>query len=912
MALVFGRDAVLEQAWGSLVGCDPVLLTGPAGIGKSALWRALVDRAHQAGWTVLACAPAESESALAFAALADLLQPVGHQVAGLPAPQRAAVEAALLTSTVDATVDERALAAATRSLLAAAAAGDRRVLVAVDDAPWLDPASERALKYALRRAPQVAIVVSARGDDTVAAPLELDRLAGRMRRIDVEPLGVGALHHVLRDRLDVTLGRPLLARIVRDSGGNPLLVMELARAVLRLPRLPSPGEDLPFSATMSKVLAETVGALPTESRDAIRLAALLSVARLRDLRAAGVDLGDLDAAEDARLLTVAESAVHFSHPLYAAAVRADIPAGLRRRLHRRLADVVPDPDERARQLAACVVEPEEAVAAELEASAERQRRRGAPQIAAGLYEQAARLTPARPADTRGRRRLAAARCRYDSGDYGPAAEAAEQVAEAGDGDLRAQALLLRAEVAWSADEPLSVAAETAERALAATPDPASAAAGRIHAYLSLFQDSPESARRHAEAACAFLAGTPPEDVELLSGSLLQLFFNEVRGGRPPRLELLDRALALEGERPSWLGGTVPAIWWRAVDEHDKARARLTSMLEQAVALGDEPAQHELLSHLGETELVAGHYDAAARTIAEARDLGEQLGTGLVGETWLAGLLDAHRGEVRRARQVAEAGLRRAETVDDPWARRIHLALSAFTALSDGRTADAAGSYRALAAEADATGLAEPLSQRFEPDWIEACAAVGDLDTAHHVLDRLVVRHGRLPRPWTTLALARSRALLAAVRGEDAAGAVGSLEEARSAVPAHVLPLDRARCLLVAGVVHRRARRRRAARTALEGAAAEFAAIGALAFERRARAELARIGGRTPSAPELTATEERVARLAAQGRTNRVIADELFISPKTVEANLARVYQKLGISSRAELGAAMARRAGSNP
>ncbi|NJP44405.1 helix-turn-helix transcriptional regulator [Streptomyces sp. PRB2-1] len=480
-------------------------------------------------------------------------------------------------------------------------------------------------------------------------------------------------------------------------------------------------------------------------------------------------------------------------------------------------------------------------------------------------------------------------------------------AGAGDG-VRAEALLLRAEVAWSADEPLAVAAQTAEQALRCAPA-GSAQAGRIHAYLSLFHDTPELAQRHAEAACALLGGASPQDAELLSGSLLQLFFHEVRGGRPPRRELLDRALALEDGRPSWLGGTIPAIWWRSIDEHDKARARLHAMLERAVAAGDEPGQHELLAHLGETELVAGRYDDAARALAGARELGEQLGTGLVGETWLLGLLDAHRGELAAARAVAEAGLRRAEAVGDPWARRIHLALSAFTALSEGRTDDAAADYRALAAEADAAGLAEPLSQRFEPDWIEACAAAGDLATARRVLRRLAERHERLPRPWTTLGLARSRALLAAASGEDTAAPADALEEARARVPAHVVPLDRARCLLVAGVVHRRARRRRAARTALEQAAAEFAAIGAAAFERRARAELARTGGRAPASEALTATEERVAALAAAGRTNRAIADALFISPKTVEANLARVYRKLGISRRAELGAALSRRAG---
>ncbi|WNI18019.1 helix-turn-helix transcriptional regulator [Actinacidiphila sp. ITFR-21] len=226
--------------------------------------------------------------------------------------------------------------------------------------------------------------------------------------------------------------------------------------------------------------------------------------------------------------------------------------------------------------------------------------------------------------------------------------------------------------------------------------------------------------------------------------------------------------------------------------------------------------------------------------------------------------------------------------------------------------DTAAAYRALAAEADAAGLAEPLSQRFEPDWIEACAAVGDLETARRVLDRLTERHERLPRPWTTLGLARSRALLSAAQGGDTTETVGRLEQARAAVPPHLLPLERARCLLVAGVIHRRARRRGAARTALSGAAAEFAAIGAAAFERRARAELTRIGGRAPASPELTPTEERVAGLAARGQTNRAIAAALFISPKTVEANLARVYHKLKISSRAELGAAMVRRGRADP
>ncbi|GIF96896.1 LuxR C-terminal-related transcriptional regulator [Catellatospora citrea] len=899
VALIFGRDWVLDETWAALDVGDPVLLTGPAGIGKSAIWRALLDTAGAAGWLVLSCAPAESESSLALAALGDLLAPLASGVARLPAPQRTAAESALLTG-VGAAVDDRALGAATRSLLLDAVAAGRRVLVAVDDAAWLDPPSERALRFALRRTAGVGVLVTLRADAPGPAPLDLDRGDGRLRRVDVGPLGAGALHHLLRDRLGARLSRPLLSRIARDSGGNPLLAIELTRAVLRLPRLPSPGEELPFPTTMPQVMAEAVRVLPQRSREAVRLAALLSVPTLAGLRAAGVDPADLDAAEEARLLTVSERAVQFSHPLYAAAVRQDLPAGLRRRLHRQLADAVSDPDERARQLAQCVTGPDAAVAAELTAAADRQRRRGAPQLAAGLYERAALLSPA--GDEQGRRLVAAARCRYEIGDYRAAAAEAEQVAADYAGELRAQALLLRSEVAWSADEPPSVSLDAALRALDAA-GPGSVLAGRVHAHLGMVNDAPGAAREHSLAACELL-GASAEDAVLLSASLQHLFFSEVRGGLGVRVQLLDRALALEAGRPA-PGATIPAIWWRSIDEHDRARDRLGRMLELAADAGDEPGQHEALCHLAETELLAGRFDAAAGHVHAVRELGEQLGTGLMAETWLAGLLDAYRGDLERARQTAEAGLRHARTADDVWSRRIFQLLAAFTALSQSRMDDAAAGYAALAATVDAMGLVEPLALRFEADWVEASVAVGDLDTAHLAQRRLTARHERLARPWTALGLARGEALLAAAAGDDPAPALQALAAARAAVPADVVPVERARCLLTAGVVQRRAKRRRDARTALAQAADEFARLGAGGFAARAHAELARIGARTGGGRELTATERRVAELAARGGTNRAIADALFISPKTVEANLARVYRKLGVSSRAELGVAMA-------
>ncbi|WP_433532304.1 AAA family ATPase [Micromonospora sp. CA-263727] len=909
-----GRDEVFDHAWRSLSEPGPVLLEGPVGIGKTALLRVLISEARRAGWSVLTCAPTECETDLPFAALADLLRPLADLVVDLPRPQRVAAEVVLLTRDSDETVDERVVGAATRSLLEAALAADRPMLVAVDDAPWLDRPSERALRFALRRVdPGLATLVSSRssnGPALRAAPLGLDAGPGRLTRLALEPLDVGALHHVLRERIGTTLSRPLLARIAREAGGNPLVAIEVARAVQRLPQPPEPAQDLPVASSMHQLLGEVLAGLPVWCRDAVRLAALLGVPLLRDLAAAGVAAQAFDPAEEAGLLVVTPVRVEFAHPVYAAAVRAGIPPGVRRGLHRRLAEVVADPDERVRHLALCTTSADPVVADALAAAAARQHARGAPEAAANLYEAAARLTPPDDRAGHGERLLAAARCRFDCGDHPGARAAAEAVAAGFHGDIRAEALLLRAVVAWSADEPGVTAVESAGQALTAA-RPASPLAGRIHAHLALFVDLPDPARAHAEAAIALLTG-PGGDRSLLAAALLHLFFNEVRAGESPRTELLDRALVMEGAEPSWLAGTIPAIWWKAIDDPARARARLAGLLDRAAARGDEPSQYELLKHLGETELLAGRWTVAERHIAAARALGELLGTELTAETWLAGLLDALRGRLDAAAQVAEAGVRLGEKLDDDWCRRIHLQLAAFVALCAGRTADAAAGYGRLAATVDRMGLAEPLAQRFEPDWIEACVGAGDLATARATLDRLAQRHRRMPRPWTLLGLARSRALLDSAGGGDPSAALDGLAAARAVVAPDVLPLDRARCLLVAGVVNRRLRRKRPAREALQVAAAEFDAIGAAAFAERARAEAARLGGRPPAPSDLTATEERVARLAAQGRTSRAIADELFVSPKTVETNLSRVYRKLGISRRAELGAALARSNAGDP
>ncbi len=908
---------MLDVALATLQNTGRLLLEGPAGIGKTTMLQALVDLAAERGMVILRCAPTETEAALPLAALADLLQPLAGDLVELPIPQQQAARSALLLGPVSTPVDERALASAVRTLLDT---GARRspagLLVVIDDAPWLDPPSARALQFALRRsAAEVRVLATRRTGDRLdpLVPLELDA-RGPVERLSLPPLGVGPLFRLLAQRFDVSLSRPTVARLALESGGNPLLAIELTRAALRLPRMPGPGGDFPVPASMHELVEASLATLPPDSVHAARLAALLSAPRLTDLVAAGVAADALDAVEEVGLVTVDDTAqVRFVHPVYASAVRASIPAGVRRRLHTVLAETSTDRDERARQLAQSTTGADDQVAAELGEAAERVRARGAPDLAAEFYARASALTADSAAATT--LQLRASYCLFDCGNYRQAAEQADAIARDLRGDLLAEALLLRAAIAFSVDD-LPLAVTTAQHALAAA-TPSSRLAGRVHAHLAVFVDRAAPARKHAEAALTLLDTdeTPPDDPRgtgvlgrtdraLLASVLMLVFLSEVRTGLAPRVDLLDRALELEAGQPSWLAGTIPAIWWKGTDQLGPARDRLQAMLEVAAAAGDEPMQHELMEHLAEAETLAGEYGRAAAWIASTRELASQLGFGGAASRWLGGTLDALRGNLVEACAAGAAGLAEAAASHDPWLHRISLQLTAFVALADGRSADAATGYAELAGVLDANELVEPLGSRFEPDWIEACVGAGDLIGARVAFDRLSRRHARLPRPWTTLALARSRVLIAGAEGRETTELIEAVLAVRDEIPADVVRFDRARALAVVGLAHRRARRKLAAREALLAAATEFEALGAQAFAGRARADADRTGARAVTTDELSSSEQRVAELAASGATNREIADALFISPKTVEANLARIYRKLAIGRRVELAAAL--------
>lgn len=816
-AATVGRDDVVAEVEQARRHSGRIVLEGPPGIGKTTALRLILDRARDDGLLVLAASPTEVESNLPYGALADVLRPLHRHLPELPAPQQAALAAALLITDgpADADVDERAVAAGTLALLARAAR--RPCLVAVDDAMWLDESSARALTFALRRVevPVVACVRTGAG-----IPLGLDRDAVVL---PVEPLSPDQISTMLAARLEDRLAVDVVARVADESGGNPLLAWEIARAVLRSPRAPLPGEDLPLAEhSVTGMSRAALDGLPARTISALRLASLLSAPRTADLLALGTSLADLDPATEAGLVEVLDGRISFLHPVYATAARTGLSAADRRELHLRLAGSVADPDERARQLARAHVDPDESVADEVAAAAHRLRAKGAPGAAAELLLRASDLTPLGD-ERRAARALEAARCRFDSGDFRAAAAIVRSVLESATGELAAAALLLLADLCWydGSIDPASPY-DVASQALALAID-GSHTAGEIHSHLAIFAPRPADSARHAAQAVAVYEAEPGLERELASALFAQ-FLGEARAGYPPRTELLETALALEGDTPIWASGTVPAIWWVTIDDHDQARRRLERLLRHAVARGDESTTLEVLTHLVGAELLAGRLDAAAENLARLDDLD-------VPHEWESVLLRAelawHRGVVETARPLIDALSRTVES----WYSRGARLLAARLAMADGRPDLAVERFQAVSRELEDLGIVEWQWQRHGPDWVEAALAAGDRAEAERVTARLRARHERLPRPWTRLAVARCAVLL----GED-----GALEEAVAALaetPPDAVLVDRGRTALAAGL--------------LDEAAANFRRAGASGWLDRVastRAERRRTAG--PDADEV--------------------------------------------------------------
>ena len=372
----------------------------------------------------------------------------------------------------------------------------------------------------------------------------------------------------------------------------------------------------------------------------------------------------------------------------------------------------------------------------------------------------------------------------------------------------------------------------------------------------------------------------------------------------PRPELLERWRELEARAgPDAPKSTIPLIHFHSVDDFEAARARHAVEDEWYRLRGQDDWRAERQAHRSFAEFRAGNWDEAERLVeASCVAIGQPRPGPWAMVFRFRSLVDAGRGRTDRARQTLRPMAEQAEQAGRRWWGALLLSALAFVEFAAGDHRAVDETLTRMRAHLDAIGTLDMVPDRSEPFHVESLLALGEPERARAVLERLEERGRTFPRLWITATLPRTRALLLADEGEVEA-ALSELD-ALDLDAAAQLPLDLGWTLLVRGRLERRARRRRAAADSFAEALAIFERLGAPGWAEQARVELDRVGLRRAPA-ELTATERRVAELAAAGLTNREVAARAFMSPKTVEANLARVYRKLGIHSRAELGARLA-------
>jgi DNA-binding CsgD family transcriptional regulator len=918
---VFGRDAELTAISEFLgeVSEGPIalLLTGDAGMGKTTLWRWCLTAARDRSYRVLGCQPVESETKLSFAALGDLLGGVADELdLDLPPPQARALDVALLRAEPeDAPSDSRAVSLAVLGALRFLTR-DGPVIVAVDDAQWLDPPSARVLEFAFRRleSERLGVMATLRSGRESPFPLGLDRSLSedRLRRIAVGPLPALALGGLLEDRLGLVLTTSRVGRLHSMSGGNPFFALEVARAMVR-GDAPAAGEALPVPHNLRELVRKRVVALSDRDRDALLIVAAASSPTVAEMESIhGAETGEgLARAAEAGLIEVDGDHVRFSHPLFGSAILSEASPERLRELHRRLADV-PDTtsEERARHLALGTEVPDPDVAAELDQAARLAAGRGAPDAAAELCEMAARLTPADRGDDGLARTLEAAKHHVTAGDAARAQSLLETaVEESPPGPRRAKALLFLGLIRPS-DDSWAKALELFQQAIdEAGPD--DALRGAIEqglGYACLFSGDTPTAETHARTALELAergesGGPVAEALEFVA-------YVDFALGKGFRRDLLDRAVELEVRSPDhWVWDETRPTYTLAqllkyTDEFDAARPLFQGILTSVIERGRAHSQSWLHFHLAELECWAGRWDIAEEHARRGVEAALQ-----TGETahyrsfslYAKALVAAQRGDANAARETATEGLVVAERFSLVTSQILNLSVLGFLELFEGNPTGARDRLGRASVLADAMGTKEPALLRFVPDEVETLVTLGDLGAAAARLEPFEERSRRLDRAWGLATGARCRGLLLAGAG-DLSGALDSLGEAlvhHERVPE---PFSLARTLFSLGRIQRRAKLKAEARESFERSLEIYGRLGARRWAERAGTEARRIGVRSDGPLTLTATEERVATLVAEGRTNREAADELFMSVNTIEWNLTRIYRKLGVRSRTELAA----------
>ncbi len=916
-ASVLGRDVEVSaiEAWlqsasaGAAAGIAAsrvLVIEGEPGIGKTTLWTEGTYRARDLGWQVLSCRPVRSDAAMPHVALADLLRPVPDEVlARLPVPQQRALKVALLRAEAgEGDLEPRAVGTAVTSLLELVAE-DGPLVLAADDAQWLDPASARALAFALRRLAgrQVAVMAAVRtegpgtGRARAIVAIETALSPGAPRRLEVGPLSVAAVHQMFHRNLGASFPRPVLVKIHRAAGGNPFYALEIAREVLRR-GVPRAGRPLPVPDDHRDLTLLRLRRLPQATRDV-----LAAVAAMPSAAASDLDLAALAPAETAGIVAVRSGGrVEFTHPLFGSALYSSLPEGVRRGVHRLLADRTASPEERAWHLALAASGPDDATAAELDRASAVASARGAADVAVELKELACQLTPTADGSARVRRSIELAERRYFAGDPAGARQELELSLDAvPEGEDRARVLLELGSVLWVQGEgDNGLAHMTQALAEAQTPE----LRARIHSRISAESDDADVAVEHGEAALALMDETA--DPQLYSFALHNLALFRLYAGKGADHEAVERGMQLQREVAAWELSTVPAFWARNFDDFDTATRRFEDILRAMREQGDEASVSGVLTHLARLAAMTGHMERARALADEALDMAAQTEQEIFITMALCaqGYVHAYAGELGAARAAIGELLGRLEAHPDLVLEGMARIVLGMVALTAGDLADADRQFSRSDEIEEALHHREPATGRFHADHAEAVTGLGDLDRAERLIQRIEARAQAVPRPWILAVSARCRGLLNAARG-DLDGALADYERALAAHADLDMPVEFGRTLLQLGRLHRRRNERQRAGEYLAQAVTVLESAGALGWSAVGQDELSRALGRRGSPQRLTPTEEKVCELAVSGLRNTEIAAQLFISGKTVEANLSRAYRKLGVRSRTELASVLA-------
>ncbi|MFJ2889567.1 ATP-binding protein [Streptomyces sp. NPDC087305] len=912
--LVIGREEMFSAARDQLAEGGSVLLHGPAGIGKSTLLRALAAEYGETARTVLRCSATESESHLPFLALADLLGLVLDEVSErLPAAQRTALESAL-TGRGESSLqrDGLALRLAVLSALRALAA-DGPVLVVADDLQWLDPASAELLGFAARRLgdTQVQMVFAVRTEgqeyDRYLNASPPDTLAFRL-----SPLSRAQVSGLLDHRGYAGLPRSTVREIHRTSGGNPLFALELGRALAENPTPPRPGEPLPVPTSLRALVLSRLDMLPAEARRTLLVASAGARPTVALLQTAGRENAEAETAQAAELGLLATEpegpAVRFAHPLISAALYAEAPAQERRAAHAALSTAASDPIERARHLALATTGTDPEVATRLAEAATLARDRGAPSVAASLGLLAARHTPGDSVPGPDERRLQAAEDAITAGELDLARDIAREV-------------LTRTSVAAERVRAWIIVIDTAGHSMAdvdavfpqaladAGDDPRLLALVRYQlAWRALLVEGDFAEARAETARSAELAARAGDRrTELLALSFQAQ--TETLMGHPDAPLTIKRALK-EPQDPRVAchhngAGSARFRWLVMSDQLPEARATITALLREVRRRGSVESEVHFLRGFAETELRSGHCGRALDLAREGLRLARDSGIGQTASAMLTALAEASGGDVDEALALAREAVEHAEEDGDQMYLSRALGALGYAQLVAGDAHGTVRSLRRVRELEQALGVTDPARGRWHGDLAEALVRIGESAEAQDVIDVTRERALRLGRESVIAVLDRAEALVRAERGEHDA-AVAQLTSVQDRLAKLGYGLEEARAAFALASL----RTGQAGPTSYDEATRLFRRCRALPWLRQVdEAAVARPPEPAPvptPAPTLegldglASMERQVAALVMEGATNREIAARLFISVKTVEATLTRVYRKLGIRSRVDI------------